>query len=101
MKTIEKAVDKCTAVDDKGRRYDCVLRKNSKPVDEFITGGETEDYKRRRVLEAADLIAKIDTVTFLRAKFVELQRSVGLETFNKLTQGVDKDIVDKLAGYLA
>ena len=63
--------------------------------------GETEDYKRRGILESADLIAKIDTITFLRAKFAELQRAVGPELFTKLSSGVDREITDKLSSYLA
>ena len=198
MKLIERAVGKCTDVDDKGNRFDCILRKHSSPDDDFITGGkyvliinwlqlkkftfhwisvirrkskltvhfftyvwflnshlyynittetanhfnnykvllqiyfikltnhqnyrigldlsnlihermitiltlagETEDYKRRRILEGADLISKIDTLTFLRAKFSELQQAVGPEIFTKLSQGVDREITDKLSSYLA
>lgn len=98
---IERAVRKCTDVDDKGKRFDCILRKHSSPGDDFITGGETEDYKRRGILEAADLIAKIDTITFLRAKFSELQRAVGPELFTKLSSGVEREVTDKLSSYLA
>ena len=39
MNLIERAVRKCTDVDDKGKRFDCILRKHSSPGDDFITGG--------------------------------------------------------------
>lgn len=101
MSLIERAVRKCTDVDEKGNRFDCILRKHSTPDDDFVTGGETEDYKRRKILESADLIAKIDILTFLRAKFAELQQAVGPENFTQLSLKVDREITDKISKYLA
>ena len=63
--------------------------------------GETEDYKRRHILQQADVISKIDIVIFVKSKFAEVRALFDPDEFSKLSSEVEEDVRDKLTAYLS
>eukprot|EP00116_Pleurobrachia_bachei_P019308 sb/3479570/ len=99
IRVMATAVRKCSETDDEGNKYDCLMRKLKTESDYLME--ETQDYQRRKALTEADVTSKVDILVFVRSRVAEIQQSIGLEAFYKLSEGIDKSITEQITEILS
>ena len=47
------------------------------------------------------MTSKVDILVFVRSRVAEMQQSIGLEAFYKLSEGIDKSITEQITEILS